>query len=383
MSIQQYKDRAYQESVQTTLDTSLSDLNGKAIIQQLSYGQDDYISLVSIRLTEEIYKLTGTITIYDDNSNIIPIQIFQQNLTSIEQFKNYIQSLETDDHVSVTSYFTIDSDENNILSIDFDEHTEKITISGNLYKAFGLEKEVGNKNEITPLTNLKENIYRPLYYKLVCNKINAGLSTFVNGQVQFDSNILTVLHPCCLEYQNKTFDTHCVINSNGPIEVQLQDDKGNNVKYQFMIQIKFYKQQYFIHKTIDGESINKAHQKQQMYLYTNDIINNFTFTTRPSYMAVSQLNGFIQLDPYDPNVLITGYVYKINFNNQFREYASASQYNISSLNNNVFSFIKVSESNVFRIKIRTFKIQYQNGLRTEVEVFDHKPKILIRLLVKT
>ncbi|CAL5974330.1 Hypothetical_protein [Hexamita inflata] len=87
MSIQQYKDRAYQESVQTTLDTSLSDLNGKAIIQQLSYGQDDYISLVSIRLTEEIYKLTGTITIYDDNSNIIPIQIFQQNLTSIEQFK--------------------------------------------------------------------------------------------------------------------------------------------------------------------------------------------------------------------------------------------------------------------------------------------------------
>ncbi|CAL6028379.1 Hypothetical_protein [Hexamita inflata] len=313
MSIQQYKDRAYQESVQTTLDTSLSDLDGKAIIQQLSYGQDDYISLVSIRLTEEIYKLTGTITIYDDNSNIIPIQIFQQNLTSVEQFKNYIRTQQTDDHVSVTSYFTIGSDDKtNIIDLNFDEHTVKITISGNLFKAFGLDETKGN--EITQSTKLKENIYKPLYYKLVCNKINAGLSTFINGQVQFDSNILTVLHPCCLEYQNKTFDTHCLINSNGPIEVQLQDDKGNNVKYQFMIQTKFYKQQYFIHKTIDGESINKAHQKQQMYLYTNDIINNFTFTTRPSYMAVSQLNGFIQLESYDPNVLVTGYL-----QNQFQQ----------------------------------------------------------------
>ena len=47
----------------TTLDTSLSDLKGLSIIDQKCYGQNDYVSLVSIRFTEDIYKFTGSIII--------------------------------------------------------------------------------------------------------------------------------------------------------------------------------------------------------------------------------------------------------------------------------------------------------------------------------
>ena len=40
-------------------------------------------------------------------------------------------------------------------------------------------------------------------------------------------------------------------------------------------------------------------------------------------MAISQINGFIQQDPYDPTITITGYIYKLDFNKQFREYVLA------------------------------------------------------------
>ena len=54
----------------TTLDTSLSSLEGLTIIDQKCYNQNDYVSLVSIRFTEDIYKFTGSIII-TNLSNVI------------------------------------------------------------------------------------------------------------------------------------------------------------------------------------------------------------------------------------------------------------------------------------------------------------------------
>ncbi|CAL5981019.1 Hypothetical_protein [Hexamita inflata] len=299
-------------------------------------------------------------------------------------FLAYLRRLETADNISLDQYFDIFLNVDKTFTISFAHDVTKISMTGNLFNAFGsgntIEKEE-NQQEV----KLNQNVFMSKYFKLVCNKINGGLSTFKNGQVQFDSNILTVLHPCCLEYQNKTLDTHSVINSNGPIEIKLTDDCDRTIQYQFIIQTKFYQSTYFINEVLDVNPVEEKrliHQKQQMYLYTEDIVNDFTFLQRPKEMAISQLNGFIQLDDYDPENIITGYIYKINFNNQFREYATATQYTISSLNNNVFTFIETNQSNTFKIKIRTFQIQYINGLRTVVEIFDHSPKILYRLLVK-
>ncbi|CAL6042867.1 Hypothetical_protein [Hexamita inflata] len=266
-----------------------------------------------------------------------------------------------------------------------DKLYKEISYTGNL-KRYILRQS----NRILNNEKLEDSMQLNIkYLQIKCDQLECGMSSYLlnpeNGKLeaQFGSNVLQVLCPNQMSYQSKNMDLHIKLLQNMPLYFYIQDQNNVDVDVQYILQMRFYKQDFFQQQSDSGVTAIERHTKKQLFVYLSEDNRQFKINRQFNHIAIGQAYGDIGIQE-QAKTFISSYIYNLNINEYKFDILHAYKYNIENLNNSVFVWKQVPSDCLLRFDLQIYAIEYdqytiekQQRLKT-----DQKPNILLRLFVK-
>ncbi|CAL6026115.1 Hypothetical_protein [Hexamita inflata] len=287
----------------------------------------------------------------------------------------------------------------NVIRIDFDDQKlafKPITYLDNSYNK-GNFKYTGNINQyLTFKQNLILNNeklgYSSLsiqYLQIKCDKLQCGLNSYVfdpdtnQQRVQFSSSVLQVLCPNQMSYQSKNMDLHIKLLESMPLDFYITDQDNNAICLQYILQMRFYKQEYFFQQQSDS-GVTAIHQKQQIFVFLTDKFRSFKINQKFDQVALCQAYGNIGPQPATSNTYVISYVYDLKINNYKFDILHAYERNIENINSSIFVWLNLPPSCLLNFELTTAAIEYTQDtmIKQETVKKDQQPNILLRLFIK-
>ncbi|CAL6011930.1 Hypothetical_protein [Hexamita inflata] len=353
----------------------ISDKQGYAEADNTYYQQNDYISIFSLRLFENINGATGSIRYFCEGLTFQTINIINQNFYNLQDFADYINTLyETNSFKLVV--------ENNVLKITEISKIELyVVLTGNLYKFFGC-----GPTGFDMSSYFTKSILTTKYYQLISKQVNGSLTVKnADGSIHTD-NALVILHPSETQYTSRNMEVHNLILQNGPLQFQLYDDLWNTVDVDYVLQIRLFEKESFQLKPDGTEAPYNFHQKQQLYILldeNNNKENTFYLSSYYKYISLVYLYGQIGTQTAATDIVL-GYIYELALNDKDFTCALSFKREINGINNNIFCWQEqITKTNQLKLQLKIKQIAYNNqGSMERNEVTNQMPSILLKLYVK-
>ncbi|CAL6029651.1 Hypothetical_protein [Hexamita inflata] len=395
---------------------AISDTFGRVVIEKNMFGMNDYCSLISAHIVEEVRYPIGTIDIQlgllDEDTGVIKydevLDLSLSQTVSVSTISSLVSQLNTKIKAKYSLSeirFEINSD--NIITIKNTKYTDVLVrMTGNYYKFLGYEltdldqlKLQNSKYDekyicINDKTQLGYSYIMQNFYQLQSNQITGSTTVFnqiynnnSNPYQQFGSNTLHIFYVEEKNYQARQIDFYNRINQNGPIEIQLYDMDNQKINLQFIIQIRLFKQSLFHMKANSEVATNQIkqieqHNKKCIYLFLEKDQQQFILQQQFRYVSLVYAYGnknskIIQ----NETEKVCSYVCQLKLNNKDFALLTLNRYEIYNQNNNIFVWNEqTTNTNQLQFEFKIIKTLY-DGRRIEVEP-DEMNFLLLKLYVK-
>ncbi|CAL6011864.1 Hypothetical_protein [Hexamita inflata] len=228
------------------------------------------------------------------------------------------------------------------------------------------------------------------YVQLKCDTLLCGMSSYQidpitkQQSLQFGSNVLQVLCPNQMSYQSKNMDLHIKLLESMPLNFNIQDQDNNDIDVQYILQMRFYKQESFQQQSDSGVTAIERHTKRQVFVYMSGDNRQFKLNNQFDQIALCQAYGNIGVQPSIIDAYVISYVYKLKVNDYKFDILHAYETNIENVNNSVFLWKQIPQDSILNFELETTAIeytQYTNQKQQTIKV-DQQPNILLRLFIK-
>ncbi|CAL6102625.1 Hypothetical_protein [Hexamita inflata] len=361
----------------------ISDKKGYAEADNTYYQQNDYISIFSLRLFENINGATGTMQVFSDEYEYQATNIINTNFYTLQDFASYINTMDFS-----KLKFKLVVEKNILKIINIVDADLEVKLTGNLYKFFGCQP-----TGFGPTTVFTKSILTTKYYQLISKQVNGSLTVKnADGSIHTD-NALVILHPSETQYTSRNMEVHNLILQNGPLQFQLYDDLGNIVDVDYVLQIRLFEKESFQLKPDGTEAPQKGnaqfpsfHQKQYLYILideNNNKENTFYLSSYYKYISLVYLYGQIGTQTASTDIVL-GYIYELALNDKNFTCALSFKREINGINNNIFCWQEqITKTNQLKLQLKIKQIAYNNkGSMERNEVTNQTPSILLKLYVK-
>ncbi|CAL6040452.1 Hypothetical_protein [Hexamita inflata] len=370
--------------------TVLSDLNGKLTLNgPPHFKQGDYTSLLSIRITEDIFGADGNIYIYqNDLTQVSSIRFDRFRYLTMEDFAAKMTA-----DPKFNEYCTIQISDTNkkAFKIEFKTGYEDYIMlcTGNLFRFVGCNQKLyGTRlwRAVEQGDVLNNSILSCNLLQIKCDKLACSLQSYYQDPVtnqfkpQFSSNVLQILTMFSLSYQSKNMDLHIKLQDSMPLDFYITDQDNELVNIQYILQMRFYLASSFREESDSG--VTAIHSKKQIFIYLTGDVKSFKFNQPFENVALCQANGVIGKQiPGDTHVLCYNYDLKINRNKFGMLHAYRTS--LETINNAIFVWTKIDRDCILNFEYNVNAIEYTlNGDRQLNIKNDQRPNILMRLFVK-
>ncbi|CAL6018600.1 Hypothetical_protein [Hexamita inflata] len=283
-----------------------------------------------------------------------------------------------------TAKYSLDANNELVLTIIDNKYSQKqITYEGSLGVYINKKQNIVLNNE-----QLETSTLSIKYVQLKCDTLLCGMSSYAIDPVtkqqslQFGSNVLQVLCPNQMSYQSKNMDLHIKLLESMPLNFYMQDQDNNDIEVQYILQMRFYKQDFFQQQSDSG--VTAIHQKRQMFVYMSGDIRQFKINRQFDQIALCQAYGSIGVQPSIIDAYVISYVYKLKVNDYNFDILHAYETNIENVNNSVFLWKQIPQDSILNFELETSAIEYtQYTMQKQQTVkVDQQPNILLRLFIK-
>ncbi|CAL6075429.1 Hypothetical_protein [Hexamita inflata] len=337
-------------------------------------------------LSQKLYQILLDGTLYIDSVDDNPLKqilltFTKQKINTVQQFVDIVNA-KFDKVYKIVYHPETNQFQEQYLN---DKQYKEINYTGNL-KRYILRQS----NRILNNEKLEDSMQLNIkYLQIKCDQLECGMSSYLlnpeNGKLeaQFGSNVLQVLCPNQMSYQSKNMDLHIKLLQNMPLNFYIQDQNNVDVDVQYILQMRFYKQDFFQQQSDSGVTAIERHTKKQLFVYLSEDNRQFKINGQFNHIAIGQAYGDIGIQE-QAKTFISSYIYNLNINEYKFDILHAYKYNIENLNNSVFVWKQVPSDCLLRFDLQIYATEYdqytiekQQRLKT-----DQKPNILLRLFVK-
>ncbi|CAL6028399.1 Hypothetical_protein [Hexamita inflata] len=334
------------------------------------------------RPTRQQIIVDGKISILSDDkdsSKTVNLPFNKKLFNSINDFIKHFNFL-----MQSTAKYSLDTNNELVLTIIDNKYSQKqITYEGSLGVYINKKQNVVLNNE-----QLETSTLSIKYVQLKCDTLLCGMSSYAIDPVtkqqslQFGSNVLQVLCPNQMSYQSKNMDLHIKLLESMPLNFYMQDQDNNDIEVQYILQMRFYKQDFFQQQSDSG--VTAIHQKRQMFVYMSGDVRQFKINRQFDQIALCQAYGSIGVQPSIIDAYVISYVYKLKVNDYNFDILHAYETNIENVNNSVFLWKQIPQDSILNFELETSAIEYtQYTMQKQQTVkVDQQPNILLRLFIK-
>ncbi|CAL6113455.1 Hypothetical_protein [Hexamita inflata] len=328
--------------------------------------------------------LDGTLSIDSIDNDPLKQILLTFTKQKIDTAQQFVDIVNTKFDKVIKLIYNINANTFNIKYLN-DKVYKKLNHTGNVRRYL-----LRQSNRILNNEKLEDSVQLNIkYLQIKCDQLECGMSSYVlnpeNGKLeaQFGSNVLQVLCPNQMSYQSKNMDLHIKLLQNMPLNFYIQDQNNVDVDVQYILQMRFYKQDFFQQQSDSGVTAIERHTKKQLFVYLSEDNRQFKINRQFNHIAIGQAYGDIGIQE-QAKTFISSYIYNLNINEYKFDILHAYKYNIENLNNSVFVWKQVPSDCLLRFDLQIYATEYdqytiekQQRLKT-----DQKPNILLRLFVK-
>ncbi|CAL6036510.1 Hypothetical_protein [Hexamita inflata] len=333
--------------------------------------------------TRQQIIVDGKINILSDDKDSLKTKSLPFNKKLFNTINDFIKHFNF--LMQATAKYSLDQNTNElVLTIIDDKYSQKqITYEGSLGVYINKKYNVILNNE-----QLETSTLSIKYVQLKCDTLLCGMSSYQidpitkQQSLQFGSNVLQVLCPNQMSYQSKNMDLHIKLLESMPLNFYIQDQDNNDIDVQYILQMRFYKQESFQLQSDSG--VTAIHQKRQVFVYMSGDNRQFKLNDQFDQIALCQAYGNIGVQPSIIDAYVISYVYKLKVNDYKFDILHAYETNIENVNNSVFLWKQIPQDSILNFELETTAIeytQYTNQKQQTIKV-DQQPNILLRLFIK-
>ncbi|CAL6099507.1 Hypothetical_protein [Hexamita inflata] len=377
--IYKYNDSTYSK-LQVTYQGNLN----KYFNNQQCVYTDDLLKTLGELKNDQSFFIKTAISIYNDTGTQYKSQIplnyirYLYKQTFIDQFNKIEGVVNIQYNTTTNKYEYVTTEENS-------QYTNLDIRYGNTTIQYTTQKPV---NVIYNNEMLESSTLNIKYIQLKCNKLECNIASYTVDPVttqqtlQFGSNVLQVLCPNQMSYQSKNMDLHIKLMESMPLDFYIQDQDDKDLNVQYILQMRFYKQESFQQQSDSG--VTAIHQKRQVFVYLTGGIRQFRLNRVYNQIALCQAYGSIGLQPSTHTTYIISYVYKLKVNDYNFDILHAYSRNIENVNNSVFVWKQIPQDCLMNFDLQTSAVEYTLDTMTKQQTVykDQQPNILLRLFVK-
>ncbi|CAL6006063.1 Hypothetical_protein [Hexamita inflata] len=370
--------------------TVLSDLNGKLTLNgPPHFKQGDYTSLLSVRITEDIFGVDGNLDICDTQfAKVSSLKFSRNRYSSMQEF---ILALQNETAFSDYCKIQISDTNKKAFQIEFNNGYEDhiLVCTGNLYRTLGCKnKRIGAHDwrAFEQGDDLNDSVLNCNLFQIKCDKLACSLQSYYQDPVtnqfkpQFSSNVLQVMHPYTLSYQSKNMDLHIKLQDSMPLDFYITDQNNNSIDVQYILQMRFYLASSFRDESDSG--VTAIHSKKQIFIYLTGDVKSFKFNQPFENVALCQANGDVGKQAA-PTTSVSCYNYDLKINHNKFGMLHAYRTRIETTNNAIFVWTKIDRDCVLNFDCGVNALEYTKYGERQLNIKnDQRPNILMRLFVK-